>query len=145
MKQPNEIEVRFENHKIYILLSIKTRIETVLGIINGLRWRLFISYYPLKQGLKLELEPSPIPREDIYILLSIKTRIETLRRLASRFVLLLFISYYPLKQGLKLSRVFFISLIFLLIYILLSIKTRIETITQHFHIAKISHLYPTIH
>ncbi len=38
---------------IYILLSIKTRIETRQCFIK-LQWIIqFISYYPLKQGLKL--------------------------------------------------------------------------------------------
>ena len=63
---------------IYILLSIKTRIETA-------HWRMerarlshqFISYYPLKQGLKQEQIAA----------LTAETKA--------------FISYYPLKQGLK--------------------------------------------
>ena len=38
--------------KIYILLSIKTRIETYPVSTNDVIQRLFISYYPLKQGLK---------------------------------------------------------------------------------------------
>mgnify|MGYP006943671511 CR=1 FL=1 len=63
---------------IYILLSIKTRIETMLSI----RWMTallaFISYYPLKQGLKLLAIPVCEMMYIIYILLSIKTRIETL-------------------------------------------------------------------
>ena len=65
----------------------------------------FISYYPLKQGLKLRRNrkiTQPLP---IYILLSIKTRIETLNdRVAHGYSEQGFISYYPLKQGLKLFR-----------------------------------------
>jgi len=38
---------------IYILLSIKTRIETLPKIHPGTMPAPFISYYPLKQGLKL--------------------------------------------------------------------------------------------
>ncbi len=38
----------------------------------------FISYYPLKQGLKLALQSISKELAQIYILLSIKTRIETL-------------------------------------------------------------------
>ncbi len=63
---------------IYILLSIKTRIETdsqgfIHDVTDG-----FISYYPLKQGLKRELElMAEMLWGFIYILLSIKTRIET--------------------------------------------------------------------
>jgi len=86
----------------------------------------FISYYPLKQGLKPKGGMSYLRNYSIYILLSIKTRIETLRnrgpehitfsiyillsiktRIETVFVVLFFgffiqfISYYPLKQGLK--------------------------------------------
>ena len=63
---------------IYILLSIKTRIETgsICHDRNGLIR--VISYYPLKQGLKL------VSKAKVVIPKSI------------------FISYYPLKQGLKL-------------------------------------------
>ena len=62
---------------IYILLSIKTRIETLVPEYRGSH------------------------SHDIYILLSIKTRIETLQRDAETAERHLFISYYPLKQGLK--------------------------------------------
>ncbi len=62
---------------IYILLSIKTRIETHIQTKITSRHTLFISYYPLKQGLK--------PNSTI---------LPKLERT-------LFISYYPLKQGLK--------------------------------------------
>ncbi len=37
---------------IYILLSIKTRIETDLSAWRLVGKPIFISYYPLKQGLK---------------------------------------------------------------------------------------------
>jgi len=37
----------------------------------------FLSYYPLKQGLKLDTENYSASRYAIFILLSIKTRIET--------------------------------------------------------------------
>ncbi len=80
----------------------------------------FISYYPLKQGLKLLNILKKILGNRIYILLSIKTRIET--------------TLLP-----------FLSLLQEEIYILLSIKTRIETeilLQAMFHQ---SHLYPTIH
>ena len=39
---------------IYILLSIKTRIETPDDNSSEHLWIEFISYYPLKQGLKLK-------------------------------------------------------------------------------------------
>ncbi len=64
---------------------------------------IFLSYYPLKQGLKLEPEIEAKETEKIFILLSIKTRIETF-------------SFF--------FGVFKTSFIF----ILLSIKTRIETV-----------------
>jgi len=62
---------------IFILLSIKTRIETKLSHNNLALPLQFLSYYPLKQGLK------PVRWDEfdgaslIFILLSIKTRIET--------------------------------------------------------------------
>ena len=64
---------------IYILLSIKTRIETNNLRVQKERHRQFISYYPLKQGLKQEINDDAIQALKIYILLSIKTRIETRR------------------------------------------------------------------
>ena len=64
---------------------------------------IFISYYPLKQGLKL----GKIDMPDKW---SIG-----------------FISYYPLKQGLKRDRDESFAVKKRIIYILLSIKTRIET------------------
>jgi len=67
------------------------------------RSSLFISYYPLKQGLKPAL------------------------RVSITMYLILFISYYPLKQGLKLQEDGLLRLWEINIYILLSIKTRIET------------------
>ncbi|HOQ78573.1 MAG TPA: hypothetical protein PLB65_08330, partial [Candidatus Cloacimonas sp.] len=45
-------------------------------------WKIFISYYPLKQGLKLHARHQRNSIGCIYILLSIKTRIETLHYLA---------------------------------------------------------------
>ena len=88
-------------HKIFILLSIKTRIETLLRLqLNN--WRMpFLSYYPLKQGLKPSLVASAKRALTIFILLSIKTRIETYLRTLRPPAIYLFLSYYPLKQGLK--------------------------------------------
>ncbi len=62
---------------IYILLSIKTRIETWRLEHRGLNQLVFISYYPLKQGLKQNHANTQTLNLTIYILLSIKTRIET--------------------------------------------------------------------
>ena len=71
----------------------------------------FISYYPLKQGLKhIKFNDIAIAANPIYILLSIKTRIETWNR--QRILLW--------TSG---------------IYILLSIKTRIETTQSSCHSA----------
>ena len=89
---------------IYILLSIKTRIETVVSVP---RWHGKQGIYILL-SIKTRIETAVrlqdnIYDREIYILLSIKTRIETLTMSYSVFVLFLFISYYPLKQGLKLA------------------------------------------
>ena len=66
---------------IYILLSIKTRIETARWEGRSSDKTKFISYYPLKQGLK--------PHDILHDICRI----------------LAFISYYPLKQGLKLATI----------------------------------------
>ncbi len=62
----------------------------------------FLSYYPLKQGLK---QGYTIVNEsrfiEIFILLSIKTRIETSISIRIYKGTGTFLSYYPLKQGLK--------------------------------------------
>ncbi len=64
-------------HRIFILLSIKTRIETSSQSLSGqFGWK-FLSYYPLKQGLKLIVKIGRSGPPIIFILLSIKTRIET--------------------------------------------------------------------
>ncbi len=64
-------------HWIFILLSIKTRIETSHSYSVFWIKKLFLSYYPLKQGLKRIKHIN-------YSVLNPK-----------------FLSYYPLKQGLK--------------------------------------------
>ena len=81
---------------------------------------IFLSYYPLKQGLKLEPEIEAKETEKIFILLSIKTRIET---------------YY--------SNIYIY--IYNRIFILLSIKTRIETGMASCTTRRIPYFYPTIH
>jgi len=62
---------------IFILLSIKTRIETYASIECVNHKQKFLSYYPLKQGLKQKQEKQDYINRQIFILLSIKTRIET--------------------------------------------------------------------
>jgi len=113
---------------IFILLSIKTRIETapeenepIVGhkfllyypLKQGLKLKertkelshgtMFLLYYPLKQGLKLNKCSECDPITVVFTLLSIKTRIETPFSYQSTFSSLKFLLYYPLKQGLKLS------------------------------------------
>jgi len=41
---------------IFILLSIKTRIETFTAEVDNPSSEAFLSYYPLKQGLKRKLK-----------------------------------------------------------------------------------------
>ena len=91
---------------IFILLSIKTRIETKqCNNESNCQWW-FLSYYPLKQGLKHgKIYDEAVPHLE-------------------------FLSYYPLKQGLKhidITKIISSCRIF----ILLSIKTRIETCQSH--------------
>jgi len=62
---------------------------------------LFLSYYPLKQGLKQYAPSISTKSAPIFILLSIKTRIETEPIDLESGNDTGFLSYYPLKQGLK--------------------------------------------
>ncbi len=88
---------------------------------------IFLSYYPLKQGLKLRSRKSSRNTNHIFILLSIKTRIETspLPGLQSHhpgiFILL------SIKTRIETSFSILDAVNIIFIFILLSIKTRIET------------------
>ena len=66
-----------EIEKVFTLLSIKTRIETVTIGSRCSRRSKFLLYYPLKQGLKQKMNPILEEIEKVFTLLSIKTRIET--------------------------------------------------------------------
>jgi len=91
----------FSLYLIFILLSIKTRIETEIANIARDAISKFLSYYPLKQGLKQVAYPGGNCIKGIFILLSIKTRIETPSSRLKAKSNSAFLSYYPLKQGLK--------------------------------------------
>ncbi len=78
LKPAGEQATAIQEPTIYILLSIKTRIETRYYIaVYRLGLSLFISYYPLKQGLK-------------------RAVVNAINSSGAKFI-----SYYPLKQGLK--------------------------------------------
>ena len=62
---------------VFTLLSIKTRIETRASISNDVSSSMFLLYYPLKQGLKLNIDIQFCAQNGVFTLLSIKTRIET--------------------------------------------------------------------
>ena len=81
---------------------------------------LFLSYYPLKQGLKHPVYDILTAYSPVFTLLSIKTRIETQRSCSTAF-----------------HRRY--------IFILLSIKTRIETPVKLQLTIRQSYFYPTIH
>ena len=93
-----------QEDRIYILLSIKTRIETAETTGEPVCVYSFISYYPLKQGLKLSVLGDLVTEDPEFIsYYPLKQGLKL-----SMFLLLLpvvskFISYYPLKQGLKQS------------------------------------------
>jgi len=72
-----------------------------MQVIDSLEATEFLSYYPLKQGLKLTAMPALQDMLCIFILLSIKTRIETESSFRKSSDGIPFLSYYPLKQGLK--------------------------------------------
>ena len=87
----------------------------------------FISYYPLKQGLKLQMMQYEAARNYIFIsYYPLKQGLKLEPTSGQMLLCALFISYYPLKQGLKHvgeyphtdARA---------VFTLLSIKTRIET------------------
>ena len=89
---------------IYILLSIKTRIETYTLHVSGKSRLLFISYYPLKQGLKLrKLSGLTVYANAFISYYPLKQGLKLLPNASIIAFFSLFISYYPLKQGLKLS------------------------------------------
>ncbi len=113
--------------KIYILLSIKTRIETLFPCLFQTFFVQFISYYPLKQGLKPIRVAIVDSRYFIYILLSIKTRIETCGVCESRIVNGKIYILLSIKTRIETRHYDMAGCIQLCIYILLSIKTRIET------------------
>ncbi len=89
-------------HKFLSYYPLKQGLKLLLKQIIAIRVLQFLSYYPLKQGLKHNVE--------------VQRRIDVIQ----------FLSYYPLKQGLKLN---YPSCPYWHpeIFILLSIKTRIET------------------
>ncbi len=71
---PTFIEIQL----VFTLLSIKTRIETIIILYQNNSFLLFLLYYPLKQGLK------------------------QWQKYLNHFFYEVFLLYYPLKQGLKL-------------------------------------------
>ena len=86
---------------IYILLSIKTRIETIDAPLNEENLG-FISYYPLKQGLKPQNCTNPDNTGFAFIsYYPLKQGLKLNHCHDIEFKTPLFISYYPLKQGLK--------------------------------------------
>ncbi len=131
---------------IYILLSIKTRIETRTSCFSFPDLWKFISYYPLKQGLKPQIVLAWVTGKRRFISYyplkqGLKPQITKKRRHGIRK----FISYYPLKQGLKprsvvptdKTRMLFIS------YYPLKQGLKLTGTSQDPVI--ISDLYPTIH
>ena len=100
----------------------------------------FISYYPLKQGLKLDLQTLRDQCQDIYILLSIKTRIETSKY--ENGILYVTWIYILLSIKTRIETFHFHSRDSLIcIYILLSIKTRIETSVNVVKQIRIANIY----
>ena len=109
------------------------------------RTLIFLSYYPLKQGLKLVKQELGMHLINIFILLSIKTRIETSLSLAWIkcynwiFILL------SIKTRIETKQIDRIYHYYGIIFILLSIKTRIET-RRVCVFPNVGHnFYPTIH
>jgi len=80
---------------------LKQGLKHMMTLLYAATIIVFLSYYPLKQGLKLTLWSQREFCLMIFILLSIKTRIETDQSRLALKVSIGFLSYYPLKQGLK--------------------------------------------
>ena len=106
---------------------------------------LFLSYYPLKQGLKHSPSCRRTMSCNIFILLSIKTRIETIICCRQMSTINLFLSYYPLKQGLKLCILmlqWMYPVWFLSYY---PLKQGLKHIPSSLHSDREIYFYPTIH
>ena len=98
--------------------------------ISECRTYLFLSYYPLKQGLKHGIGDEVNSMIDLFLsYYPLKQGLKRRGSLAGFPARAVFLSYYPLKQGLKLNIAngeYARSEVFTL----LSIKTRIETCLQ---------------
>ena len=98
--------------------------------ISECRTYLFLSYYPLKQGLKHGIGDEVNSMIDLFLsYYPLKQGLKRRGSLAGFPARAVFLSYYPLKQGLKLKLFWAIYNNDPSIFILLSIKTRIETDT----------------
>ena len=87
---------------IFILLSIKTRIETIVFVAVQMGIRIFISYYPLKQGLKpLRFRNARSQAPGFISYYPLKQGLKPSDDVLRAIPVGIFISYYPLKQGLK--------------------------------------------
>jgi len=126
LKQVSADEAGYQTKAIFILLSIKTRIETIGNGAISEATSVFLSYYPLKQGLKLVMLRASKNRRKFLSYYPLKQGLKLKLKKEFGDDIALFLSYYPLKQGLKLGSGTTMVACHQ-IFILLSIKTRIET------------------
>ena len=112
--------VAFDRQIVFILQSIKPRVETGLRQPHDRGLWPSLSYNPSNQGLKLDFQSAGKSPLTVFILQSIKPRVETDNLLL-----------------LKLPKH--------LVFILQSIKPRVETRLSFGNFAKRCGLYPTIH
>ena len=88
---------------VFTLQSIKSRIETIVIVVNIALFNGFLLYSPLNQGLKRRSYQRKRQQEGVFTLQSIKSRIETKLCSPKPRSDRLFLLYSPLNQGLKLS------------------------------------------
>ena len=88
--------------EVFILQSIKPRVETVKLLSTSGEECLSLSYNPSNQGLKLYQGHRLHRKEDVFILQSIKPRVETSWQYRRWKQQILSLSYNPSNQGLKL-------------------------------------------
>ena len=144
----NEIK---ELRRVFILQSIKPRVETHgvppvqeahalslsynpsnQGLKQSYEYALFpgprvsLSYNPSNQGLKHLSSSGFVRAIDVFILQSIKPRVETSLVQKQWFISLESLSYNPSNQGLKLLPSFWVDSC-ISVFILQSIKPRVET------------------
>ena len=142
--KPQKVSKQRQGKIVFILQSIKPRVETCDSSCQALDWCRSLSYNPSNQGLKLkDKKGSKLLHPRLYPTIhQTKGWNNSSWRKHQKRVLSL--SYNPSNQGLKLC----LSppgAFALAVFILQSIKPRVETSLVTTHLTPDMSLYPTIH